>query len=177
MARPRRTFNRGQSTRRRVGWEEGPGASAAENFLASGSAILGAGLQVLEDGVTLVRTRGSLSAFLVEAVSSPGDGFHCAIGIQVVTNDAFAIGITAMPTPISDMQFNGWLYHRFFDVHAPNSLIPSGGDVSQVVFEVDSKAMRKVSLGDTIVAVLEVVEIGSADMDLFFDSRMLFKLA
>ena len=116
MARPRGFHPATGRSRRRTGWEEGPGSSTLTSFTVSGSAILGSGLTLLQDGLTLVRSRGSLEARL-QAASTIPSGFHCAIGIGVVTADAFGIGITAVPIPISNVDWNGWLFHQFFDFH------------------------------------------------------------
>jgi len=173
----RRGFHQGRTgrTRRGVGWEEGPGASTQTGLSASGSVILGLGLELLVDDFTLMRTRGRLSAFL-NTGSAAGEGFHCAMGIGIVTKEAFAIGITAVPIPITNMDWDGWLYHQFFDCHV-RSTTNVDTDSAGITFEVDSKAMRKLRDGDTIFAVLEVVEIGAATMDVFFDSRVLLKAA
>ena len=128
------------------------------------------------DGLTVVRLRGSLSAFILTATSA-GDGFHCALGIGLINEDAFAVGVTTVMDPIADAQWDGWLYHRFFDVHAQTTTPGTGSIIDAIQFEVDSKAMRKTSEDTIIFAALEVVEQGTATMNLFFDSRMLFKLA
>jgi len=41
---------------------------------------------------------------------------------------------------------------------------------------VDTKAMRKLDLGDVIFAVAQVTELGAATMRVFFDSRLLVML-
>ena len=43
--------------------------------------------------------------------------------------------------------------------------------------DVDSKAMRKCSVDETIFAVIEVAELGTASLSWSFNSRLLFKLA
>ena len=170
--RPRGRFV--QRQRRRVGWEEGPGGSTLTTFTITSQALIGASVAVLQDGLTLVRLRGHLSAFLVSAAAA-GDGFHCAIGVGISTVQALGIGITAVPTPIADMDWDGWLYHRFFDVHVGDA---TAGDIDhgRVDFQVDSKAMRKTQEDSALYAVIQAVEVGTAEMDVFFDSRMLFKL-
>ena len=175
MARTARGFrsDRLRGPRRLTGWEEGPGGSTVTVFTDSLAAALGSVLTVLQDGLTIVRLRGSLQAFLTVG-GDPG-GFHCALGACIVSNDAAAVGITAIPDPIADMDWDGWFYHRFFDVHSPG--VFDGADQSNSIqFEVDSKAMRKVGVNDTVVVTLEAVETGAASMSVFFDSRILLKL-
>ena len=126
---------------------------------------------------TVVRLRGNLSMFLASA-SAAGDGFHWAIGVGVVNTPAFDTGVAALPQPITEMEWDGWLWHRFGDVHVGDK---TAGDVNwisaSVEIEVDSKAMRILRDEQTLVAVMELVEIGTAEVDVFFDTRTLFKLA
>ena len=175
MARSR-GFHQGNARvqRRQTGWEEGPGGTPVQTINASVKRILNSGAQALVDGLTLIRTRGYFSSIQVIG-SAIGDGFSGAFGIGVVTNDAFAIGVTAMPGPLSNIDWDGWLYHRFISQHvaAANAF---GTEDSVLTFEVDSKAMRKITVNDTVFAMLEVTEIGTAEIDVFFDSRMLLKL-
>ena len=173
MARQRSGFTR-QSPRRRTGWEKGPGDSPATNFLATSSVILGAGSTALLDGLTFVRIRGAFQAFL-KSVSASGDGYHGALGIGIISGDAFAAPV--FPDPLTESDWDGWMYHRFIDVHQGENLADGSRTPGSISFEVDSKAMRKVDETDVLFAALEVIEIGTANMDVFFDSRVLVKLS
>jgi len=179
VAHLRRGFTRGRSPRRQTGWEVGPGGSTAESFSISSAQILGAGLTANVDGLTIVRIRGSLQAYLL-SVDAAGAGFHFGMGIGVVSADAFGVGVSAVPDPIADADWDGWMYHRFFDLHSFSATIsqnfgPSG--LAAIQFEVDTKAMRKIGTNDVLMAVLESVEAGSATANVHFDSRVLFKLS
>ena len=142
---------------------------------ASQSVFLGSGTIPTLDGLTLVRTRGLLDIFLDGAPSSDGDGYFGAMGIGIVSDAAFAAGITAVPTPITESFWDGWLYHTFLSIHAMDITFGNQAAAHQRV-EVDSKAMRKIAVGETLMAVLEVVEIGTATFNVFWDSRSLVKL-
>ena len=176
MAR-RREFTRGRSTRRGVGWEEGPGGHAVTQLTNTGSTILNAGAQALVDDITLMRTRGNAHVFLNGAATGAGAGYHGALGIGIVTAEAFAIGMTAMPVPITNLDWDGWLFHTFFDVHVNSSMPadPITSPAASVRLDVDSKAMRKLTSGDTIYAAVQVEESGTAVVDIYFESRMLIK--
>jgi len=153
-------------------WGLGPGGTGATALSATGVSLLGGGVLPAEK-LTLVRTRGVLDLFLNTAASA-NDGFFGAMGIGIASDAAFDAGIVSLPTPLSESIWDGWLYHTFFSVHAS---INSGGTASHQRVEVDSKAMRITSEENVIYAAIEVVEIGVATMDVFFESRMLFKLA
>jgi len=86
------------------------------------------------------------------------------------------VGVTAVPDPIADMDWDGWMYHRFFDVHGAAGTFDATEPQASIQFEVDSKAMRKIPLNETLVAVLEVVEQGASTGTAWFDSRILVKL-
>ena len=177
MPRSRRGFSQGR-TRRLTAWGLGPGGSGAASIASSTSTILGSGVVPLVEGLTAVRLRGSLQAYLKTSDAANG-GFHCALGIALATDEAFAVGITALPEPVTDPGFDGWLFHRFFDLHSFGATIAesmNAAGLASIQFEVDSKAMRKIPVGMTMYAVLQSVELSTATMSVFFDSRVLAKL-
>jgi len=118
-----------------------------------------------------------VKAFLTTA-NAVSDGFHGAIGIGVVTDDAFGVGVSAVPDPLDEMEWDGWLWHSFFDIHTAASPLDDGVNAATVGWQkdIDSKAMRKLNLGDTIFAIAEVTMGGTAVMQLFLDTRVLLKL-
>ena len=179
MARQRSAFPRARSQRRSVAWGLGPGGNVNTPLAASGSAILGSGVTlVAEEKATIVRIRGNAQVFLSGATSAI-DGFHCALGLGICTNDAFAIGVTAVPDPIESADWDGWMYHRFFDIHSSLGGLTEGEAMyGSTVFqwEVDTKAMRKFQENMTLFAIVEVTETGVANFNMFFDSRVLIKL-
>ena len=174
MARSRGLSRGNARSRRKTSWDGGPGGTPTGLISSSVSSILGAGAVADEDGMTLVRVRGECSLMLASAASD-GDGFIGALGIGIVTSEAFAIGITAMPTPLIDDDWNGWLWHQFFSVRVPVAA-GIGSQSSEVRYVVDSKAMRKLRLGDVIFFAQESSEIGVATMHMMADTRVLVKL-
>ena len=173
--------------RRRTAWGIGPqtGADGSPQAVSASSSVLAAGgASATLEAITLVRLRGELQIHLLGAALLT-NGFHGAFGIGIVKTPAFTAGIVSMPTPLIDEDDEGWLYHRYF------SLI-SGGPIAAATaatqedqvnstsaalrVEVDSKAMRKLDVGDTIFAAIEVIEINLADLSWSFNSRTLVKL-
>ena len=110
-------------------------------------------------------------------VAGVGEGFHLAIGIGIVSSQAFSIGATAIPGPLSEMEWGGWMYHRILDLHAVTATIGDNNFSNTVWEEIDSKAMRKISSNEVLVAMVEAVEVGTASMDIYFDTRVLLKLS
>ena len=174
MAQRRGSFHRASGSKRPVSWGNGPGGTALQLINSSVSILLNAGVQITTPAeMTLMRLRGRMSVHLLTA-TSVGDGFQGAFGIGKVQAAAFDAGVASVPTPITEAAADIWIYHTFFGVHANATSAPFG-DLSTFEIEVDSKAMRKWDDGEVIFAAIEVVEIGAATANMFFDSRVLVK--
>jgi len=128
--------------------------------------------------VTIVRIRGHFQLFLT-LVTAVGDGFHGAIGIGVFTNEAFASGAAAIPGPLTDADYDGWMYHQFIDVHGITLTEADGSNAVVMVQagEIDSKAMRIQEDSQTLLGLIEVGEEGTAAAEFWADTRVLDKLS
>jgi len=120
---------------------------------------------------TVIRTRGWLMA---TSDQHTGDEFPFgALGFAIVNERAANLGITAVPLPNTDAGsslFFSWT--PWFAPIAVGSDI-SFGDVSSHV-EFDSRAMRKVEVGDDLVVTVE--NQSTTDGALFlFQARILIK--
>ena len=120
---------------------------------------------------TMVRNRGAVvhrPTALAADIEYSG-----AFGVGVVSAQAFAIGITALPGPWSDADWSGWMVWRSFagafDVTSDISRI-----LLHTVLEVDSKAMRKIGPNDIVVTMAESATGG---FDIFDGVRQLLKLS
>ena len=162
----------------RTSWEVGPGGTAVTPTSVAGSFFLGQAVQATFDTLTLIRLRGEFSAFLNLATSSL-DGYAGAFGIGIASFAAITAGIASVPTPITEESSENWLYHHYFSLKAgfPFSAgaDPGGNDNALTRFDVDSKAMRKIPTDLAIYAAIEVVEVGTASMQVQFNSRILVK--
>jgi len=160
--------------RRLTTWDEGTGGIAVSAITASGAFFIGAAVQALGDGLTVIRQRGELTAILSVATSAL-DGFSGAFGIGKATSAAVLGGIANVPTPITEQSWDGWLYWTPIQVISP---IAAQFDNGATVFRqtVDTKAMRKLSEDEALYAAWEGTEVGTATMSLFWDSRVLAKL-
>jgi len=169
MARSRSTRQGRTVSRRRTGWFAGVGGNASATFAASASSFQGSALGPFSDGTTIARIRGFLELILTSA-SALGDGFHGAVGIGIVEDSAFAIGITAMPIPVTDSTWEGWMWHQYFSLTAPTAAQVSE---NRQTFVVDSKAMRKIGSNETLVAITEATEVGASGLILRLNTRTL----
>jgi len=78
-----------------------------------------------------------------------------ALGLAVVSDQAAAVGITAIPTPITDLGSDLWYVHQM----AYNDLLIGPGNIiagQTNLFTIDSKAMRKVNDDQDVVIVGEL---------------------
>jgi len=96
-----------------------------------------------------------------------------AIGTCIVSDQASAIGVTAVPTPVTDIASDLWMLHQvmFAEVSRGASGFASIGRG----WTIDSKAMRKVEEGEDFLTVAEFSAVGSG-FNLLVAGRYLLKL-
>ena len=126
------------------------------------------------DAATLVRTRGSL--LVRAAAAAAGDSLvRGAMGMLVISEDALAIGVTAIPGPLSDVE-NDWFVWVPFSLAFDNTLTEfDSAYFDRVMF--DSRGMRKLKQGDALIPVLEVdSDVSGNSIDATISFRMQFKL-
>ena len=121
---------------------------------------------------TVVRSHLEFS-FASDQNAAPEDQIG-AYGIAVVFDEASAIGVTAVPTPITDIESDLWMVHQ---IYMSQIFIASGTSVGNVGtrYTTDSKAMRKVGNGSDVIVVAEFSGQGSG-YDAFLGGRLLLKL-
>jgi len=185
--RSRSRFPRSSGARRKTSWAAGPetsGGGGVQTFTGTIAQLAGTAVQATVDGLTLVRTRGELLIFLRTA-SASDNGFFGAFGIAKATSAAVLAGAASVPTPIAEESWDGWLYHRYLSVMSagPIAAATAAQEALQVNnvcaalrIEIDSKAMRKQDISEAFYAVLELTEVGTADLTWQFNSRLLLKL-
>ena len=147
--------------------------SASATAVWSGGVVLAA-----ESEVTIVRVRGIFRCYL-NVAAAVGDGFEGAIGLALVTDEAAAVGATAIPGPLSNEEWDGWMFHHYFDVRTHTTTIADGVNSVGSMFDIniDSKAMRKWNSEQTMVGMIQVVESGTASIVVHARTRMLLKLS
>ncbi len=161
MARRFATVRRGGREVRETRWLD---AVPIRTTTATGAAVILFSLTAVELALrpfTIVRTRGVFHIKSDQVAATEPQ--QAGIGMCVVTEQALAIGVTAVPTPITDMESDLWfLYELAFSEFVFGSAI--GFDAaagSQVRF--DSKAMRKVEDGQDVIVVVEVPRSASSE--------------
>ena len=162
---------------RSTSWELGP-SEVNGGFTLSGAALWAGTVTTSLPKSTLIRLRGLVRVTLLTA-GSAGDGFFGAYGIGLFTKEAVAIGVTAVPTPLSDENWDGWIWHSYWDVRSTTATIADGVNAGGVVkdVDIDSKAMRIWTDEYTLLGVSEAVESGVATCEIQGSSRALIKLS
>ena len=176
MAQPRRSGFRRTSARRKTSWAFGP--TDVDTSLATTQTTLWTTFIALTvPEVTIVRIRGMASAYL-QSATAVGDGFRGAVGIALVTAEAITAGVASVPTPLGDDDWDGWIWHSYFDVRAVTSTIADGVNAGGAVVRIpiDSKAMRIWNDNLRLFGVWEVVESGTAVAEAVASTRVLVKL-
>ena len=104
-------------------------------------------------------------------VVTGGETWGCAVGGAVVSEQAVAIGVTAVPTPITDQGSDLWyMYDQMYGKFGGTMVEEQGA--RKVV---ESRAMRKVEDGQDLIIVFETPSFSQAATNLF-GGRFLIKL-
>ena len=162
-------------SRRSVSWTPGPQGTLA--ITAATDNIFPIGVQTLVDDATLVRTRGEVNVGL-SVITGSLDGFsEVAMGLCIVNENAAGIGVTAIPSPVTDIGWDGWFWYWTGSLFGVSATEANAAGTANVRIPIDSKAMRKLRSSDFIVGALAVVgEVGTAQLNATMQSRMLLKL-
>jgi len=173
---PRRRFNTSRSfqrSRRESQWLSIPPVRAT--LVSASTATLALSLTTEEKALrpfTIVRTRMLFQIASDQQIAS--ENYGCALGIAVVSDQAEAIGITAIPTPDTDRNSDLWLLYE--DLVAKFTFGDATGFVNDGQMKyVDSKAMRKVEEGNDVTISLEA-HANSQGLLAFIAGRLLVKL-
>ncbi len=162
-----------QGRRRETVWI---GLSPAITSLNSSGVVLIGSLNAAALAIrpfTIVRSRGWLK--LISDQTANTENSWCSYGHIVVKETATAVGITAIPTPITEITAE---FHVYEQISAGLKVV-SAASTFEAGFqkEFDSKAMRKVDLNDDIAVVIEAPASGiSEGMTLTDGGRVLVKL-
>ncbi len=120
---------------------------------------------------TIMRVRGDV--LLNMDVAAADNSMVAAVGLIVGNDDAVAVGSTAFPSPVADLDAD-WLWHSFFTLRSITGTQSDtfGGQVRAK--EIDSKAMRRFKPNENLVAVGAVTQQnGSPSVDITGAFRVL----
>ncbi len=175
MARRRTGFVRPRGQRRRTSWS----AFLEETFTLGMTAIqLGAvGFSTAQGKETLARIHGLFTVNLVTA-GGADEGFRGAIGIGKVQDEAFVAGVASVPDPTTEVGWDGWMYHQWFDVRSGSATEADwlGGFAAFQRSIVDVKSMRIIDEQEDFIVVISATETGTATATARIQTRALLLL-
>ncbi len=152
---------RGGSVRRQSTWFT---FSAGHTTLAgAGTSVLIASLNAAALALrpfTIVRTH--LELIIASDQTGAAERQAAAFGLAVVSDQASAVGVSAVPTPSTEADSDLWFAHQWM---FNEFLFISGVGVDPNAgrrYTIDSKAMRKVDQGSDMVFVVENVLAGGS---------------
>jgi len=125
---------------------------------------------------TVIRTLLHLSLKSDQVAQT--EAFDAAAGMCVISDQASAIGVTAVPTPMTDLGSDLWFFHKILDGEflfssgvgfEAQGVVPSGG------ITVESKAMRKIN-DDSDLAIVTETSAVSIGAIMYLAGRLLIKL-
>ncbi len=148
---------------------------AAQTSIASDTAIIISSLTAGEGAkrpFTIIRTQLTVHLSTDQLIANEIQAL--AVGMCVVSDQASAIGVTAVPTPDTDAGSDLWFLHRYivndFVFNSAIGFDARGG----IMLHIDSKAMCKVNDDEDVVLVAESASF-SFGSTLFTGGRLLIK--
>ena len=171
-----RAFRRGSAAIRSARETEWVPITPTVNGLGAGSFAITNSLNAAALALRpfmIVRTHLQWSIVSDQVIATESQ--YAAVGLAVVSDQASAIGATAVPTPINDLGSDLWFLHSI--MQSDFTFITGAGFSSGNVVQkdVDSKAMRKVNGDQDIVVVVETSSF-SDGLTLVLGGRILIKL-
>jgi len=169
-----RRFTRGRgrlgSTREMSWLEIEPTRSTLSNAVAISHTMTAA--ELAKRPFTVVRTH--LFVSMSSDQNSANEDQVAGIGLCVVSSQAVATGVAAVPTPITDLSSDLWFVHQLmmsdYTFQSATGTNPRAG----LPFEIDSKAMRKVNDDQEIIVCTEVSSLGDG-ASMLIGGRLLIK--
>jgi hypothetical protein len=141
--------------------------STAAKTLAAATAVEDQ-MFTFSEPATVVRIRGNI--WVASDQASASEEPFGALGFAVVSDQAEAAGVAALPSPITDEASDLWFLYESFQAY-----FATGQGVVWQHYAFDSKAMRKLGDGETIVAMLENAH-ATFGLEYILKFRMLIKL-
>jgi len=163
---------RGGRNRRETSWID---MATTFTTLASGTPVLFSGFSASVLALrpfTIVRVRGWLSLSSDQATAL--ENYAASFGLAIVSDQALAIGITAVPTPQAEKDSDLWFLYE--ELAGRIQAVTSTG-ISDAAPQksIDTRAMRKVEDGQDVATVMESLS-GFRGCIMSKGGRMLIKL-
>ncbi len=138
-------------------------------FLNGNATFSGASV-VFNEPATILRVRGWWSAHF-DSTMQVGDELDLGIGLAILSTDAFTLGPTAFPDPLGEPEYP-WLFWDTLKLDSNRAVGENAYGTTAQWREIDTKAMRKVKPGESLVVVLQSAGAAGAPNTVLEQSRM-----
>ncbi len=121
----------------------------------SANVLLGGGILNFLEPATILRIVCGGALVMFDATKQVGDGADFGYALGVVSSDAAASGVGALPDPLSEAEYP-WLYWHTFHLEAQVAAGEEGlGSSVYRMPAFDSGSMRKMKPGQALVMLLD----------------------
>ena len=170
MARSQFQSRRRRSTPNR-GWSGG--IPAVVTVVPAASKIILSTITLDNDGIdeTLLRTVGNVSVASDQVAGSEEQ--HGAVGICLVTDTALALGITALPDPVTDVADDIWVFFQSFAQQLTLFSSVGANPNMATVYPFDQRGKRIMHSGQSMVLIAANAH-ASAGYKITVNMRQLF---
>ncbi len=159
--------------RRATDWELGFQGTGATTIVAGTKVLLASLADPSVHGPgTIVRSRGYFGILTDQSAASEDQ--IGAVGMTLVSNQALTAGAAAIPGPSTDALWDGWFWWQSFAQRM--RVATAVGEFRGQVYQIDSKAMRKLETGQALVLMVENASATNA-FQISIDIRILVKAA
>ena len=131
-------------------------ADQATVSVSTGASAIIASFDAAANGLlnpTIVRTRGEAS--IIPSTFGADLTISGAFGAAIVSSDAFAAGAASIPRPFDDADWGGWYVWQSFLYRLEFQDATGVNIPASVSYQIDSKAMRKMTVNETLVFMCE----------------------
>ena len=134
-------------------WSSIPGLSTT----LSTDQLLGGGILGFTEPATVLRMISGGGLIMFDSTRQLADRFDFGYAIGVVSSDAAALGVTALPDPLGEPEYP-WLYWHPFSLRSEEASTEASDFLGAAVYRMpafDSRSMRKMKPGESLVMLLD----------------------
>ncbi len=139
-------------------------AGATQTFSTVGTRVASAVLAFTAPA-TILRIRCHDILLMLDSTQQVGDTIILTLGLGIVSSDAAALGATALPDPGAEAEYP-WLWWGQSVLRSEVAAGVNDRGSSMYRFGVDSKAMRRVKPGQSLLWVIEASGLAGAPVTL-----------
>ena len=144
--------------------------------IPANSAVLLSGFVPQNPGIdlTILRTVGEI--FVSSDNAAASETQVGAVGMIIVTDDAFAVGITAIPDPVASVFDDGWFMFQSFAQKTTFLSSIGFNDPSGMKYSYDSKAKRILEGAGKTIVIVAANAHATEGFNLLLNTRILTQL-